>query len=524
MIGLGSLIFTNVRRNLARSLLTIVGMGIAALVMTTSLTLSEGYPAAAYAPYRQYVGGDVLLFRDKIWVRGSDVNRSEPGDWQRLYSNADLPGPAELFLPGLTSTGFVGPAGRSRGFFSLSEVAAVADALADVAGITAVRPYFTVPAVRVEFSPGNQTGAAPSPEAAALSWQDSYLRAWPVDDRAISLEQYIVAGRALSPADAGARVCLVDATRARLGEMAGLNLPGSVPAVGSTVRVLVPRLTGTADGSVQSSPLDGEWIELTVVGHYAVPTREVSWIDPESGGDAGSAPPETEQLYLTSPELLVPWTTAAEVLAQASEGTVTMWAQALAVELDSLARVETVTTAIGSILPDLGPVSVPALASVANVQWLPEPVFRVPASQWAAASLPSQVGEPVRVSEAFSVIFFAVAALLAAANGIVLVIERQREIAILKAVGACARDVILMILGEIVLLASIGSFVGFALAEGLAIWNLVSNRAGFMSIVVSVGTDLVKVLGVTVLFAVVFGLAPALRTTQMTAMEVLRRE
>lgn len=519
MIGLSSLIVTNVKRNLARSLLTIVGMGLAALVMTTSLTLSEGYPAQAYAQYRSYLGGDIVIFRDKIQVRGADVNAATPGTWELQRSLTDLPGPAELFLPGLTTGGMIGPSGQSRGFFSTAEVRAVSSALSGIEGVSNVRPYFALPIGRVEFGLPVANAAGP-----VSIWPDAYLRAWPSDAPVNGLGAYVVAGRPLAQEDEGRRVCLIDASRAGLGALAGDAYPSSIPAVGEVIRVLLPRLTLTEQQSPSADYLAGRWVEFQVVGHYSVPTRQVSWVDPAAGGDGGAAPPQIEQLHLASPELLIPWATAAALVTDLSGGAADMWAQAVTVELASLARVETVTAAIASALPELCPVSVPGLVSIANERFLPEPIYRMPESEWGSATVPGQGGEPVRVSEAFSVILFAVAALLAAANGIVLVIERQREIAILKAVGAYARDVILMILGEIVLLASIGALGGFVLAEGLAAWNLISNRVGFVTIVVSIGTDLVKVLGVTVVFAVIFGLAPALRTTQMTAMEVLRRE
>ncbi len=510
-MGLGSLVLTNVRRNLARSLLTVIGMGLAALIMTTSLTLSEGYPAMAYEQYREYLGGEIVLFRDKVWVRGADVNRSEPGTWRVQYPASDRPGPAQMFLPGLAVRGAVSPAGQPRGFFSREETQAIAAQLLAREDVTDVRPYFTLPASRVEW--GGFSG-----------WSDAYLRAWPEGDSWPGFSRYIVDGRPLGPADEGNPVCLVDADRARLGEASEGRLPSTVPAVGSTVQVLLPRLILSADGRLTADHLNSIAVELTVLGHYSVPSREASWMDPAAGGDAGPAPPETEQLYLTSPEVFVPWQTAASVLEQVSGGAVDMWAQALTVKLDNVSRVETAVGEIAAAFPELCPVSVPRLAAIANAQWLPEPAYRVPETEWRAAALPGQVGEPVRISDAFSVIFFAVAALLAAANGIVLVIERQREIAILKAVGAFSRDVIMMILSEIVMLASIGALAGFALAESLAVWNLISNGTGILAVVVSVGLDLVKVLGVTVVFAVVFGLAPALRTTGMTAMEVLRRE
>ncbi len=192
--------------------------------------------------------------------------------------------------------------------------------------------------------------------------------------------------------------------------------------------------------------------------------------------------------------------------------------------MGSLARVESAVTALAKLFPDLGPVSVPRQAAVANAHWLPEPVFRVPESEGRSAQPSGQVGEPVRISAAFNMIFFAIAALLAAANAIVLVLERQREIGILKAIGASSREVMLMVLGEVVLLSSLGAAGGFVLAEAMAVWNLISNGTPALAVLLSVGSDMARVLGLTVSFALVFGLLPAMRTTGMTAMEVLRKE
>lgn|GEM_PF-1376515 len=530
MTGMGSLIVTNVRRNMARSLLTVIGMGLAALIMTASLTLSEGYPAAAYGPYRDYCGGDVLVFADKVWVRGPDVNRSEPGSWQFKLATTDMPGPWRFFQPGLATRGMVAPQGAPAVFYRQSQVDELEDTLLARGDVVAVRPYFAVPVTRATFAVSAMPAAGPPPPggsdqpAIQYGWNDSYLRGWRGSTLWASLDGFVVDGRALGAADEGLPVCLVDVDRAKLGRASGGLLPPVVPAVGGTISVALPSIAVTETGQIHIDHTSPHVVELRVVGHYSVPSRTASWIDPAAGGDSGAAPPETEQLYLTSPEIIVPWTTAAGILAEMSGGSVDMWATAVAVELDGLARVESAVTEINNEHPDYCAVSVPRLASTANARWLPEPLYRVPESEWQGAQAVAQLSEPVEISQAFNVIFFAVAALLAAANGIILVLERQKEIGILKALGAYGRDVIVMILGEIVLLSSIGALVGFVLAESMAAWNLISNRAGWLVIVTSVGFDLVRVLGLTVAFAVVFGLAPAMRTTAMTAMEVLRRE
>lgn len=521
MSGIGSLIVLNVRRNFARSMLTIVGMGIAALVMTASLTLSEGYPATAFGAYRDYCGGDVLVFADKPWVRASDVSLAETGSWEYRLTSRDLPGPWRFFLPGLATRGGIHPQGASPVFLGAG-LAAIESALAAEAGIESVRSYFTVPAVSARFSEIRDRGPAIPPSIIEHTWRDSYLRAWRGGSWR-DLDGYITAGRSLTGRDEGAFVCLVDVDRARLAAL-DPSFPATVPAIGDVIEVEVPLLRIDAQGAVLLDYGATRTYEFEVVGHYSVQTREVSWTDPQAGGDSGAPPAEVEKLYLTSPEILVPWQTASQVVSEASGGMADVLSSAIALGVDSLARVEAVVASVGASYPELSVVSVPRLASLANANWLPEPVYRVPKTEWSRGAPLAQMGEPVEISLAFNMIFFAIAALLAAANGIVLVLERQREIGILKAVGAYTRDVIAMILGEVVLLATIGALVGFALAESVAVWNLISNRAGLVSILTTVGIDLIKVLGLTVSFAVVFGLAPALRTTAMTAMEVLRKE
>jgi hypothetical protein len=522
MNGLLSLIATNVRRNLARTTLTVAGMMLAALIMTSSLTLSEGYPATAYEAYRGYFGGDILIYADKVWVRGADVNMGGAASWQFARLTSEVPGPAAFFQPHLAIGGFVRPAAAPLGFFSQDHVARIAGRISEAGLSVTVRPYFTLPAAKAEFFPG-QTAGLGAPWVKPFEYRDAYLRAWGTGAGWPGLSQFVVSGRSLQPADEGRLVCLVDATRARLAKLQGLGYPPDVPAVGGTIRVLLPGLSLGEQGQPRLNYISARWVELEVIGHYAVPTREATWMPPGQG-DGGSPQLEAEQLFLTSPEIIVPWETAQGLLAMVSDGTVDMWASALAVEVESMARAESLTASLSDLLPDLCAVSVPRQAAAANALWLPEPVFRVPDSEWRSAGPTTQVGEPVRVSTAFNVIFFAIAALLAAANGIVLVLERQREIGILKAIGASGREVILMVLGEVVLLSSLGATMGFVLAEAMAVWNLISNGTPALALLLAVGWDFVRVLGLTVAFAMVFGLIPALRTTGMTAMEVLRRE
>jgi len=518
MSGILPLVVTNVRRNFARTVLTVAGMGLAALVMTASLTLSQGYPAMAFDQYRDYLGGDILLYSHRVFVRGGDV--SAPSQWTHLRQAEDVPGPACFFQPGLRTSGFVQGAGQLG--FVAEQVEAISSQLLAAGLVREVRPYLTVPVGLAEFRPAaGPAGAGPAP---SVVWDDVYLRGWRAGGGWTDLGKYVVDGRPLEGTDEGRLVCLVDSTRQRLSQIEGFDFPAGLPPVGGTVSVMLPRISTSPSGEAAVNYLEPIWVELEVVGHYEVATRTASWT-PEGSGGAGEPPqPEFEQLYLTSPEIIVPYETAEAVLREISGGAVAFWGHAIALEVDNFARVESSVDEIAAAFPQFCAVSVPRQAGAANDVWLPEPVFRVPPELWGGSRELAQVAQPVPVSRAFNVIFFAIASLLAAANGMVLVLERQREIGILKAVGAFRRDVIAMVLGEIVLLASIGAAAGFVAAEGMAVWNLLSNRTPFATVALTVGMDFIKVFGLTVMFALLFGLVPAMRTTSMTAMEVLRRE
>ncbi len=100
------------------------------------------------------------------------------------------------------------------------------------------------------------------------------------------------------------------------------------------------------------------------------------------------------------------------------------------------------------------------------------------------------------------------------------VLERTREIGILKAIGAKKKDILLMFLSEAVLNGLIGGSLGAAI--GFGIGNLVGNL-----IEMPVSSNLFLALGV-VLFALLTcglsGLYPAWRAAKMHPVEALRAE
>lgn len=100
------------------------------------------------------------------------------------------------------------------------------------------------------------------------------------------------------------------------------------------------------------------------------------------------------------------------------------------------------------------------------------------------------------------------------------VMERTREIGVLKALGSKSRDVLLMFLTEAVLTGIIGGTTGALLGFGLG--SLVGGIVGVQaSISVIIG---VEVVGFSMVVSALSGMYPAWRASQLNPVEALRSE
>jgi putative ABC transport system permease protein len=100
------------------------------------------------------------------------------------------------------------------------------------------------------------------------------------------------------------------------------------------------------------------------------------------------------------------------------------------------------------------------------------------------------------------------------------VMERTREIGVLKALGSKSRDVLLMFLTEAVLTGIIGGTTGALLGFGLG--SLVGGIVGVQaSISVIIG---VEVVGFSIVVSALSGMYPAWRASQLNPVEALRSE
>jgi len=557
LISFMALGVTNARRNLSRSLLTICGMAVAAAVLSANLSLGAGYPAGAYDVHRTFLGGDVLVLPFRYEITSSD----RPDNLRFDIVPADAPGDLAAFFPEVYQKGFLRVGGGSGYRVDLDVVLRAVHAAAGAgagAGTTAgatVYPHYFLPVVEAyDPKPVYQGGPVPPPEAL---WHPVALRSRNIElDLAHGFDRFIRAGRCFEPGDSGRLVCLVDMERAKLehrtkaptpayastgSSRAGLTLQGVEPLTptwnpqlgdlllqphfpGQSVTVLIPRPFLGPDGTAllfdysQLTP-----VKLEVVGVYSLPTINVVWRE-EVGGAA------SEQLYWATPDILVPEETLRAIFEAIGGTPGSLRPAEVAVGASGMAGLEDFTAALRALLPDNQVFSVPSLVDMAHERGLPEPVMRAPVSSERTSygtydpGRRVQPGLPADPGFTVMALIYLVAAALAATNIAVLLTARRTEIAVIRSLGARRYEVLTMVLAEVVTLAALGALIGFALTRLPALHLMLTNRVPPGRILVLAGSELARILALTLGFTLVLGALAARSATTVSPMEVWRKE
>ena len=94
---------TNVIRQLERSLLALLSLVLAAISLTVSISTNLGYPAQAFANYRAYLGGDIIVYPLAIM---SNPKMEQPLELYRL-PGADEFSTLTTFYPHIVQQGYL---------------------------------------------------------------------------------------------------------------------------------------------------------------------------------------------------------------------------------------------------------------------------------------------------------------------------------------------------------------------------------------------------------------------------------
>jgi putative ABC transport system permease protein len=106
------------------------------------------------------------------------------------------------------------------------------------------------------------------------------------------------------------------------------------------------------------------------------------------------------------------------------------------------------------------------------------------------------------------------------------VLERTREIGVMKSIGAKNSDVLLIFLIESGLLGLVGGIIGVAMGLGMSFGASAIANSAFGSEILKVSFSLPLVLGAigfSFFMGIISGVLPALQASKMEPVEALRR-
>ena len=322
-------------------------------------------------------------------------------------------------------------------------------------------------------------------------------------------ESLIYSGRWFVPEDEGKAVAVVS----RLQE-----LPPGVrsPEPGSQIILEFPSVKKDQFDQIYLDYSQPIYKEFSIIGNFVSPTREYSW--------QGDIDTQTEILYWWTNEIQIPNSTWLEIWREAA-GELEYPVSQLMLQSNDLTYLEDIVLNLVNNYPEYSFVSVPNQSTMAMERQLIEKFLAVPQSMVeASVQKVTQQGMAMDLRLPMMILVLLNAALLVAANMLIMINERKREMAILKSVGAKRIDITVMALTEALIIAIVGASIGFLFFRIPGALNQMTNSQGLITILQSVVVDLVQVLSATAAVSLLFGLIPAVKLAGMSVMNVLRSE
>ncbi|NLY53454.1 MAG: hypothetical protein GX060_02335 [Firmicutes bacterium] len=463
----------------------------AALILTVSLSTSSGFLYGQHLLLRYYLGGDITILPGKLVFTQEELNREN-----LALSWADYPEPWQNEAPGFLSRlpydGWL----TTAGYAEAVDLARVAEAVQGQAAVEFLYPYYGIPGI-VEFpGRGGAAGRLITLRGRALDI-DEY---WQIEKYAPSSSEElftIMTGAVVSTQDftPNDMLNMLQAFRALDGQPVCIintaALPQGVPApdVGEELTVYVPKFDRVAQeyDFAHLTP-----VSLQVVGHMSVAVSTY-----EFGAEARLP------YYWLSDAVHVPLDTWQQIAAQVGIDPEPQQVGQLGLVLNDTTLATELEHTLRQVLPEYTVLTAAEMMTLVN-------------------RATSQAGLPLDMDSAFHLLIILITGLIVATNAFLLIMQRRKEIAILKSIGASHWNIVTLILAELVALSLAASCVGWLFYRLPMVISLAMFAVPWPEIWRQTLTVGGQVTGVLVLGAVIFGLIPAVHAARTPVMEVLR--
>lgn len=482
----------NVRRQLARSLLVVLTMALAAISLTYSLSYQEITPPVVAPFLGKFAGGEILVLPLR-WAgqQTTDVGGRTGYRFFRLQSSEMSW--LEWFYPELYEQGFWAKVDQSPSEFFAGDVV---DQLRQFPGVAEVAVTPMLPAVL--HAQGKLGGMV-----------DCLVRLTPATDRLRQVAYLQYLGDLQNPL-------------AGLLLNANAQLPAQLSSyrVGDRVQFWLPRLAPEALPTVDYAAAAP--VELPLASSLQIPTRSVSWWGPgeELWDQAPNLRMETGKftgnLGWVSPEQ---WT---ELLKQVGISGQLPVAN-LALKLDDPQQLAEMIVRLGQAFPQLTFINMQNAEDRLLLTGEHEYFRRAPQSAYAVMDEMGLV-VPASVNRAFGILFLLTAALLLGGHMLTNAAARHQEIGTLRALGARRRDILALGLSEAVTLTTIGVSSGFLAIRLFGAVMELRGGQGVLAVLGLLAREYLQVLGLAVSASCLFAYFPVRRLSTLSPMEVLRGE
>ncbi len=481
----------NISRNWSKYLLGILGVAVAAAVMTASLSLQTGYPENIAQPYRVFMGADLVIHPGTV---GVDYNResAEGESWEWSLRRDQELSDLWVFQPALYREGYIHPQNERASFVS-DDLPSVLQTRYRPAQVVDMNPLLKMPVqvqVDGELHPAGLRGRD-------VSLDKQQKDRWEISD-------YLEDGRWLQPQDRQSMVAMAYGYEPETPVFEGSRPSYGVLPVGREVTLRVPRLIEYNEGFPVWDWEQYHTFEVDVVGNFSFTTE----VEREDAVVAGELPEHAGALiitkrYLETDDLFIPQSTWKRIFGEIAPEGVSPRAYQVNVVLEDMFHAREVSETLGAELPGTTIRAVPDLA-------------RLGRQSRGQSVIPADVSNLVVGAS------FLIAGLLLVANMYLLVMQRRKDMAILKVVGMSPGQVMRLIVLESTLVSFIGGVIGFGLTR-LAVTGVLSlsevDAAEVGMLTLRTGGI---VIGSSVFIALIFGLLPAYQAVRQTTMQVLR--